>query len=212
MHHYSFWLTSWSSLVYFFQIIPIHGCWIQLALSQYSHHKSFWHVAKRYVTATRQCSGSFWCYFTWFWPYIMPHCLFSIYRATNGFFHILNALELGCPIHLANCSKQHSVFWRLIKSFPPALPKFDNILLSSSALYLSSENSGKWDKSTIPATSVICSSPTGCNWLIAGRRGVLQGQEDMWWQIRILVSHEFVMSFILSSSMHFGPCEHVNYS
>jgi len=128
-----FFLASRTLLAHFFRNISTHCRRIHSALLKFSKGSHFLKVSKKSATAVSQCRGPSNCCFKQFCPRIMDRCFFSRNPATHTFFHLLNALKLGCPILLANCCKENSVCFKLIEALPLAPPKFDESSLSSSA-------------------------------------------------------------------------------
>jgi len=135
-------------------------------LSKFTNSSQFSNVSKKFATAVSQCRGPLPTCFNRFYPWIMDRCFLSRNTATHTFFHLLNALKSGCPILLANCFKENSVCFRPIGGLPSALPKSDELSLSSAASYSSYDISGNGGKSAIPATSVFSGSAGSWNLLV----------------------------------------------
>jgi len=128
-----FFLASRNSLAHFFRNISTQCRRIYSAFTKFSKGSHFSNVSKQSATAISQCRGPF-CYcFKRLCPGIIDRCFFSSNPATHTFFHLLNALKLGCAILLANCFKENSVCFKLIGALPSALPKSDESSLSYSA-------------------------------------------------------------------------------
>jgi len=123
-------LASRTSHVHFFRNISTHCCRIHSALSEVSKGSHFSKVAQKSATAVSQCRGPSCCCLKRFCPGIMDRCFFSRNPTTHTFFHLLNALKLGCPILLANCFKENSVCFNLIGALPSAPPTSDESSLS----------------------------------------------------------------------------------
>jgi len=82
------------------------------------------------ATAISQCRGPSRGCFRRFCHRIMDRCFFPAHPATHTFFHSLNVLKLGCPILLANCLKENSLCFKLIRALRSAPPKSDESSLS----------------------------------------------------------------------------------
>jgi hypothetical protein len=128
-----FFLASRTSLAHFFRIISTHCRRMHSALSKYSKGSHFSQVSKKSATTISKLRSPFRCCFRRFCPGIIDRCFFSRNPATHTFFHLLNALKLGCPILLANCFKENSVCFKLVGAFASAPPKSDKLSLSQSA-------------------------------------------------------------------------------
>jgi len=128
--HLLFFLTSRTSLAYFFKNISTHCRRIHSALSTFSKGRQVLKVSKNYATAVSQCGGPFRSCFGRFCPWIMDRCFLSRNPATHSFFHLLNILKLSCPILLANCFKENPFCFKLIGALPLAPPKSNESSLS----------------------------------------------------------------------------------
>jgi hypothetical protein len=125
-----FFLASPTSLTHFFRNMSTHCRRIHSALSKFSKGSHYLKVTKKSATAISQRRGPSHCCFKRFCPGIMDRCFFSRNPTTHTFFHLLNALKLGCPIHLANYFKENSVCFKLIGALPSAPRKSDKSSLS----------------------------------------------------------------------------------
>ena len=117
-----FFVASRTFLARFFRNMSTHCCRIHSMLLKFSKGSHFSKVSKNSATTISQCRGPSGCGFKQFCPGIMDQCFFSRNPATPSFFHLLNALKLGCPILLANCFKENSVCFKLIGALPSAPP------------------------------------------------------------------------------------------
>jgi len=133
----AFFLASRTSLENFFKNIATHCRWIHSALSKFSKRSRVSKVSKKSATAVSQCRGPLRSCFRRFCPRKMDWCFFSRDPATHTFFHLFNALKLGCPILLANCCKENSVCFKLIGALPSGPLMSDESSLSYSASYWS---------------------------------------------------------------------------
>jgi len=97
-----------------------------------SHRHPVLALLQKSATAIPQCRGLSHCCFERFCSGIIDRCFFCRNLATNTFFHLWNALQLGCSILLPNCFKENSVCCKLIGALTLAAPKSDKSSLSSS--------------------------------------------------------------------------------
>jgi len=95
-------LASRTLLAQFFGNISTHYGRIHSALSKFFNGSHSSKVSKKSANAISQCRGPCRCCVKQFCPGTMDWCFFSRNPATHTFFHLLNALKLGCPILLAN--------------------------------------------------------------------------------------------------------------
>jgi len=106
-----------------------------------------------YATALCLCCGLSQSSFHWSSHWIMNRFFFSRILATHIFFHLLDALKLGCCILLAACFKENSICFRLIGGMPAAPSKSDKSCLASAASHSSYNMSCNGGHSVIPALS-----------------------------------------------------------
>jgi len=132
-----FFLASRILHTHFFKNISTCCQRIQSALSKLTNGSQVSNVAKKSATAVTQCRGPSRTCFNLFCPQIMDRCFFSRNPATHTFFHLLNALKLGCPILLANWFKENSICFRLFGGLPSAPAKSDKWSRSSATSYSS---------------------------------------------------------------------------
>jgi len=72
--------------------------------------------------------------FKWICPRILDRCFILRNPAAHCLFHLLNIQKLDCRILLANCFKENSVWFKLIRAWTSASPKSDESSFSASAL------------------------------------------------------------------------------
>jgi len=118
-------LASQISLAHFFKFISTHCRQIHSAISKLTDGSQLSNVTKKSATTLSQCRSPSWTWFKQLCPRIMDWCFFSRNPATHTFFHLLNALQLGCPVLLANYFKENSVCFKLIQGLPSAPPESD---------------------------------------------------------------------------------------
>jgi len=124
-------LASLILIANFYKLIATQCGQIHSVLSKVSNSSQSSNVTKIYATAVPEWSGPSWSWLKWFCPQMKDRCCFLRNPATHTFFHLLNALELACPILLANCFKEKWVCFRLTGSVVYTLPKSDKSSLSS---------------------------------------------------------------------------------
>ena len=117
--------------------ISTHCRRIHSALLRLSNCSQLSNVPKTSATRESQCRGPSLSGLKWFCRRIMDRRFFLRNTATHTVMHLLNTRSLACPVHLANCFKENSVFIRLTVCLPSAPPKFNESSLSSSASQLS---------------------------------------------------------------------------
>ena len=133
--HLLFFLAFRISLAHCFRNISTYCRRIHSALSKLTNGSQVSNVTNKSATTAIQWRGPPRNCFNRFCPGTMDRCFFSKNPTTYSFFHLLNALKLGCPILLANCFKVNCVCFRLIGGLPSAPPKSNKLLLSSAASY-----------------------------------------------------------------------------
>jgi len=132
-----FFLASRISLAHFFNNIVTRWQQIDSALSKLTNGSQVSKVAEKSATAISPCRGQSRTCFNQFCPRLMDQSFFSKNPATHTFFHLLNALKLGCPILFTNCFNENSICFRLIGGLSSAPPKSNKMLLSPAASYSS---------------------------------------------------------------------------
>jgi len=174
-------LASGISLAHCFKNISTLCSRIHSALSKLTNGSQVTNFAKTSATDVSQCRGPSRTCLNQFGHLIMDRCLFSRNPAMHTFIHLLNALMLGCPILLANCFKENSIFFWLIRGLPSAPANSDESSLSSAASYSLYDNSGNRGKCAIPVTSVPCGSTGGWNRFVGRLIGCLTGAPEEGW-------------------------------
>jgi len=103
-----------TSLAHFFKYISTHSCRIHSALLTFSKCSQVLKVFKKSAATVSQCRGPSHSCSRWFCPRIIDRCFFSTIPATHTFFNLLNVLNLGCRILLANYVMENSLCFKLM--------------------------------------------------------------------------------------------------
>jgi len=127
--------ASQISLARVFRNISTYCGRIHTPLLKLTDYSKIMNIAKNPAIDISQCMGPSRTCFNQFCPRIMDRCFFFKNLTSHTFFHLSNALKLGCLILLANCFKEISVCFSVIGGVPAAPPKSDKLSLSSAASY-----------------------------------------------------------------------------